>query len=58
MRVLVKGWPKTEVIIYFAGLKEFINKAAYSYTERHLGPKEEIGNKGGSLSNLLRLVLR
>jgi hypothetical protein len=58
VRVMVKGQPKTEEMISFAALKESINKAAYSYTERHLGPKEEIGNKGGSLSNRLRAVLQ
>ncbi len=52
-RVMVKGQPKTEEVIPLAVLKEFINKAAYSCTERHLGPKEEIGNIGGSLSNRL-----
>ena len=57
VRVMVKGLPKTEEVIPLAALKESINKAAYSYTERHLGPKEEIGNKGGSLSNRLRAVM-
>jgi hypothetical protein len=38
-------------------LKESINKAAYAYTDKHLGPKEEIGNKGGSLSNRLRAAM-
>jgi hypothetical protein len=40
-----------------AALKQSINRAAYAYTEKHLGPKEEIGNKGGSLSNRLRAVM-
>jgi len=57
VRVMVKGQPKTEEVIPLAALKESINKAAYAYTEKHLGPKEEIGNKGGSLSNRLRAVL-
>jgi len=34
-----------------------INKAAYAYTEKHVGPKGRVGNKGGSLSNRLRAVL-
>jgi len=58
VRVMVKGQPKTEEVIPLAALKESINKAAYGYTEKHLGPKEKIGNKGGSLSNRLRAVLR
>ncbi len=37
-----------------AALKESINKAAYAYTDKYVGPKEEVGNKGGSLSNRLR----
>jgi hypothetical protein len=57
VRVTVKGKPDTEEVIPLAALKESINKAAYGYTEKHLGPKEKIGNKGGSLSNRLRAVL-
>ncbi|MBW2147148.1 MAG: hypothetical protein JRI22_09030 [Deltaproteobacteria bacterium] len=57
VRVMVKGQPSTEEVIPFSALKESINRQAYSYTEKHLGPKEEIGNKGGSLSNRLRAVL-
>jgi len=34
-----------------------IGKTAYGYTDRHLGLREVIGNKGGSLSNRLRTVL-
>jgi len=57
VRVMVKGQPKTEEVLPLAVVKESINKAAYAYTEKHLGPKEEIGNKGGSLSNRLRAVM-
>jgi hypothetical protein len=57
VRVMVKGRPKTEEVISLAALKESINKAAYAYTNKHVGPKEKIGNKGGSLSNRLRAVL-
>lgn len=57
VRVMVKGQPKTEEVIPLAALKESINKAAYGYTEKHVGPKEEVGNKGGSLSNRLRAAL-
>ncbi len=53
VRVMVKGQPKTEEVIPLASLQESINKAAYAYTEKHVGLKEEIGNKGGSLSNRL-----
>jgi hypothetical protein len=58
VRVMVKGQPKTEEVIPLAALKESINKAAYAYTEKHVGPKEEVGNKGGSLSNRLRTALK
>jgi hypothetical protein len=54
---MVKGQPKTEEVIPLAALQESINKAAYAYTDKHVGPKEEVGNKGGSLSNRLRAVL-
>jgi len=47
-RVMVKGQPKTEEVIPLAALKESINKAVYGYTDKHLGPKEEIGNKGAA----------
>jgi hypothetical protein len=57
VRVVVKGQPKSEEVIPLAALKESINKAAYAYTDKHVGPKEEVGNKGGSLSNRLRAVL-
>jgi hypothetical protein len=57
VRVMVKGQPKTEEVIPLAALKESINKAAYSYTDKHVDPKEKVGNKGGSLSNRLRAVL-
>ena len=58
VRVCVKGRPETEEVIPLAALKESINKAAYAFTEKHLGPKEEIGNKGGSLSKRLRAALK
>jgi len=58
VRVMVKGQPKTEEVIPLAVLKESINKAAYGYTDKHVGPREEVGNKGGSLSNRLRAVLK
>jgi hypothetical protein len=57
VRVMVKGQPRTEDVIPLAALKESINKAAHAYTEKHVGPKERVGNKGGSLSNRLRAVL-
>jgi len=58
VRVSIKGRPKTEELIPLATLKESVNKAAYAYTEKHLGSKEKVGNKGGSLSNRLRAILQ
>ena len=55
---MVKGHPKTEEVIPLAAPKELINKAAYSYTDNHVGPKKEVGNKGGSLSSRLQAVLQ
>ena len=44
-------------MIPFAALKESINKATYAITDKYLGPKDKIGNKGGSLSNRLRAMM-
>jgi hypothetical protein len=58
VRVTVKGKPDTEEVIPMAALKESVNKAAYAYTDKHVGPRERVGNKGGSLSNRLRAAIR
>jgi hypothetical protein len=63
---MVRGQPKTVEVIPLADFKASINKAAYAFTEKHFGPNEEIGNKGGSLpgrrrqarSNVDRAFLR
>jgi len=34
-----------------------VNREAYRYAETHIGPREKVGNKGGSISNRLRAVL-
>ena len=57
VRVMVKGKPKTEEVIPMAVLKASVNKAAFAYTDKHVGPREKVGNKGGSLSNRLRTAL-
>ena len=57
VRVIVKGRLETAEVIPKAKLKVSIGKAAYQYTEKHLGPREVIGNKCGSLSNRLRAAL-
>ena len=57
VRVMIKGRPETDEVIPFDVLKTSVNKAAYGFTDRWLGPKEKIGNKGGGLSNRLRAVL-
>lgn len=57
IKIVIKGRPETEEVIPFEALKkQGVTKTAYSYTEEHIGPKEEIGNKGGGLSNRLRAV--
>ena len=58
IRVCVRGRPETEEVIPFAALKKSVNRAAYAYTGKHLGPREKVGNKGGTLSNRLRHMLR
>ena len=57
VRVRVKGRPETEEVIPLSDLEASINKAAYACTAKHLGPREEIGNQGGSLSNRVRAAL-
>jgi len=57
IRVMVKGQPKTEAVIPLTALKESVNREAYKYVEAHIGPREKVGNKGGSLSNRLRAIL-
>jgi hypothetical protein len=57
IRVMVKGKPESEEIIPLATLKQSIGKAAYAYTEKHVGPRERVGNKGGTLGNRLRAVM-
>jgi hypothetical protein len=32
-------------------------RSAYAYTDKHVGPPERIGNKGGGLANRLRAVM-
>ena len=56
IKVSIKGRPETEEIITTKNLNESLTKSAYAYTEKHLGPREEIGNKGGGLSNRLRAL--
>ena len=58
IKVAIKGREKeTEEVIPTVKLKESVNKAAFWFTDKHLGPKEKIGNKGGGLSNRLRKVM-
>jgi len=57
IRVMVKGKPESEELIPLAVLKASIGKAAYAYTEKHVGPRERVGNKGGTLGNRLRAVM-
>jgi hypothetical protein len=46
--VLVEGKPKTEDIVPMAILKATIRKAAQAHTGKRVGPRERVGNKGGS----------
>jgi hypothetical protein len=49
VRVMLKGKPGSEEVIPFAALKASVNRAAYAYTDKHLGPREKVGDKGGTL---------
>ena len=57
IRVMVKGKPESEELIPLAALKASIGKTAYAYTDKHVGPRERVGNKGGTLGNRLRAVM-
>jgi len=57
IRVMVKGKPESEEIIPWATLKASVGKAAYAFTDKQLGPRESVGNKGGGLANRLRAVM-
>ncbi len=46
----LEGRPETKEVIPTKVLKDSVTKAAYAYTGKHIGPKERVGNKGGSLS--------
>ena len=54
---MVKGQPETAEVIPLAALKKSVNREAYRYAEAHIGPREKVGNKGGSLSNRLRAAM-
>jgi hypothetical protein len=58
VKVAIKDQPGTEEVIPDQKLKESVSREAYAYTEKHLGPKSEIGNKGGGLGNRIRAVLK
>ena len=58
LKVRVKGRLDTERVIPKAKLKVSINKSAYDYCDEVIGPRKEVGNKGGSLSNRLRAALK
>jgi len=57
IKIAIKGRPETEELLTDKALAESVNRAAYGYTDKHLGPKEEIGNKGGGVSVRLRAIL-
>lgn len=58
IRVAIRGVPKSEETIPFGAFKQAsVSKVAYAYTDKHIGPKERVGNKGGGLSNRLRALL-
>jgi len=57
IRVAVKGKPGSEELIPLAVLKASVGKAAYAYVEKNVGPREKVGNKGGTLGNRLRAMM-
>lgn len=57
VKVTIEGRPKTAMIISNSVLEESVCQAAYAYTEKWIGPRSEIGNKGGGLYNRIRQAL-
>ena len=57
IKVAIKDRPETEELLTDKALGESVNRAAYGYTDKHIGPKERIGNKGGGLAVRLRAIL-
>ncbi len=57
IKVTIKGKPETGEILTDKALGESVNRAAFGYTDKHIGPKEKIGNKGGGLAVRLRAIL-
>ncbi|MHC4251726.1 MAG: hypothetical protein ACYS9X_21605 [Planctomycetota bacterium] len=58
VKVAIKGRPETEEVIATKALDEPVGKVAFAYTDRWLGPREEIGSKGAGLGNRLRAALK
>ncbi len=58
LKVTVKGRPETEEVIPMEKLEVSIGKSAEQYCEKHIGPRDVVGNKQGSLQNRLRAVLK
>ncbi len=48
---------KTKETISAEVLKRSVMGAAYAYTDKHIGTREKVGAKGGSLYNRIRAVL-
>jgi hypothetical protein len=57
IKVTIKGKPETGEVLTDKALGESVNRAAFGYTDKHIGPKEKIGNKGGGLAVRLRAIL-
>jgi hypothetical protein len=56
--ITIRGRPETMEVLPFATLEESVGKAALAYTDRHIGPKAQIGNKSGGLGNRIRAMLK
>lgn len=57
VRVTIDGRPKTARVISKAALRESVVAEAYGYTDKFIGPREKIGNKGGGLYNRIRKAM-
>jgi len=57
VRVCIKGKPKTEELIPEEKLGKETMRSAYAYTEKHIGPRLKVGNKGGTLYLKIKAVI-
>ena len=56
VRINIAGKPDSAEVITDTVLNQSVNRVAYGYTDKHCGPREKVGNKGGTLYNKIKAV--